>query len=428
MKVLLLGGGGREHAIAWKLLRDDDSLELVAAPGNPGIASMGRCVPVDVLDVSQVRALAKLEHPDLVVIGPEAPLARGVSDALRTDGWKVFGPSQAAAELEASKVFAKDLMLRAGIPTALASRHRDPAGAKQAAARLGAPVVIKASGLAAGKGVIVATSLDEAEHAIESMLIAGTFGEAGREVLVEEFMAGEEVSVFAVTNGRHFVVLPTAQDHKRLLDGDSGPNTGGMGACSPAPILDGAAIAEVCDRIIEPTLRAMAAQGAPFSGLLYAGLMLTADGPKVVEFNCRFGDPETQVILPVMDLPLLPMLLGAAGITDLQTAILKQVTTTCAVTTVVAAPGYPSAPELGAPIGLPAVLSERELLFHAGTRLRNGRLESAGGRVMNATGLGGDIDEARAVSVALAERVALAGAHFRRDIGWRAAARRAGAT
>lgn len=411
--------------MAWKLLRDDATVELVAAPGNPGIATLGRCVAADPGDAAAMRALAAREHPDLVVIGPEAPLAAGVSDALRSHGWNVFGPSQAAARIEASKTFAKDLMLRAGVPSALATRHRDVASARAAAAALGAPVVIKASGLAAGKGVVVAASIQEAEHAIDSMLTAGALGEAGSEILVEEYMEGEEASVFALTNGRHFVVLPAAQDHKRLNDGDTGPNTGGMGAYAPTSLLDKRLSGHICDKIMEPTLRAMELAGAPFSGLLYAGLMLTAEGPKVVEFNCRFGDPETQVVLPLIDAPLLPMLLGAAGVTELQTDILEGFADLCAVTTVVASPGYPGTPEVGARLGLPSDLSDRELLFHASTRLRNGGLESAGGRVVNATGLGRDIDEARQTSLALAKRVDLKDAHFRHDIGWRESARRA---
>ncbi|HEX4933314.1 MAG TPA: phosphoribosylamine--glycine ligase, partial [Gemmatimonadaceae bacterium] len=340
MKILLLGSGGREHAIAWKLAQDDPSLELVAAPGNPGISTIGRCVPVSATDAAAVVALASAERPELVVIGPEAPLAAGVSDALREAGFKVFGPSKAAAALEASKRFAKEVMFAAGVPTARASWHTEARSAKLAARMSGAPVVIKASGLAAGKGVIVTQTLDEAELAIDRMF-EGAFGEAGAEVLVEEFMAGEELSVFAVTDGEHFVLLPGAQDHKRLLDGDEGPNTGGMGAYAPVSIATDDVLRFTGEHIVAPTLAEMRRRGTPFRGLLYVGLMLTESGPKVVEFNCRFGDPETQVVLPVLEGSLLTLMLGAATEGGLAGVATPRCREGAAVTTVVASPGYP---------------------------------------------------------------------------------------
>jgi len=427
VKILLLGSGGREHAIAWKLSRDDSQLDLVAAPGNPGLASLGRCVPVSPTDPAAVVALAEAEHPDLVVIGPEAPLAAGVSDALREAGFPVFGPSQAAAQLESSKRFAKEVMFAAGVPTAGASWHRDIASAESAARAYGAPVVIKASGLAAGKGVVVANDLTEADDAIRRML-GGSFGEAGSEILVEEFMCGEELSVFAITDGEHFTVLPPVQDHKRLLEGDLGPNTGGMGAYAPVSVANHGVLAETAERIIRPTLAEMRRRDTPFRGLLYVGLMLTDSGPRVVEFNCRFGDPETQVVLPLLRCSLLDLMLGASREDGLAGAGPVPEVVECAVTTVVAAPGYPDAPTTGAPIMLPA-LPPGVTIFHAGTRLgARGELLSAGGRVLAVTAVAGSIEGAHRASLATAQAVRFEGMVLRRDIAWRELARRAGVT
>lgn len=420
MKVLILGGGGREHAIAWKLRQDSPDIQLLAVPGNPGIAELAHCVDGDPSDGLEMARLAAKERVDLVVIGPEAPLANGVADALIAQNIAVFGPSRDAAELEASKRFAKELMRLNNIPTAAATTHREAREAQAAVRTMGVPVVIKASGLAAGKGVIVATTTAEADAAIESIL-GGAFGSAGSEVLVEEFMTGEELSLFAVTDGREFVVLPAAQDHKRLLEGDTGPNTGGMGAYSPVSLATPALIAEVEKTIIAPTLAAMRRQGRPFRGLLYCGLMLTPTGPRVVEFNCRFGDPETQVVLPVMDAPLLPLLLWAAERGPKPPESRVQATG-CAVATVVAAHGYPGSARGNDSIQLPAV--EHTVIFHAGTRrTAQGDLVSAGGRVLAAVGLGDSFDSARAASRSAAEQVELAGALIRRDIGWREAER-----
>ena len=426
MNVLILGAGGREHAIAWKLKQDEPNLELIVAPGNPGITELGRCVRINPADPAAVVALAESEGVDLVVVGPEAPLAAGVVDALRARQIAAFGPTAAAAQIESSKRFSKELMLRSGIPTARATSHRDPGSAKRSVAELGAPVVIKASGLAAGKGVVVASSTKEAEHAIDEMMLRSVHGVAGSEILVEEFMEGEEISLFAITDGTHFVLLPPAQDHKRLREGDHGPNTGGMGAYTPVSIATDAMLQVACERIIEPTLAALQRAGTPFTGLLYAGLMLTADGPRVVEFNCRFGDPETQVVLPALDAPLLELLEAASRLGGLPASSDRSTAKVAAVTTVVAAPGYPEAPRTGGRVALP----EHEagvIVFHAGTsHAPDGELVASGGRVVAVTGTAPDFSEAARRSREHAAKVQLEGAQFRSDIGWRERARHAG--
>jgi phosphoribosylamine--glycine ligase len=434
MKVLIIGGGGREHALAWKLRRETPDLEILAAPGNPGIAQLGRCVPVKATDVDALVALAESERPDWTLVGPEAPLAAGIVDRFRERGLPIFGPTAAAAEIETSKAFAKQLMRDAGVPTAAAELHTEPAAAKRAVREFGAPVVVKASGLAAGKGVVVAQSLEEADRAIDFMLVEGGFGQAGAEVLVEEFMQGEEASLFFLTDGTEVIGLPAAQDHKRLGDHDRGPNTGGMGAYCPVGILEteaAATLLEVVDaQIVEPTLRAMREAGRPFTGLLYVGLMLTPDGPRVVEFNCRFGDPETQALLPYLDwMPLgawmraiavdgrLPAMDGME--LDLDGA------PAASVTTVLAAAGYPDAPRTGDRIALPEKVPEGVYLFHAGTALDpEGALVTAGGRVLAVTAVADTFEHAQSLSRTTAAQVQFAGKQFRTDIGWREAARR----
>ena len=426
MKVLMVGGGGREHALAWKMSRDEPGLDLVAAPGNPGIAELGRCVAVPAGDVDGLAALARAERPDLTVIGPEAPLAAGLADALRAGGHAVFGPDAAAARIEASKTFAKQLMLDAGVPTARAERHTDIAGARRAARAFGAPLVVKASGLAAGKGVVVCRTLDEADAAIASMLGEHAFGAAGDEVLVEEFMEGEELSLFALTDGTAAIPMLPAQDHKRLGEGDAGPNTGGMGACAPVSPGTPALVAECVERIIVPTLRALRERGAPFRGLLYAGLMLGDAGPRVVEFNCRFGDPETQALLPLLDDSLLDPMLAIARGEAVAGGSLRW-SGRHAVATVVAAAGYPDRPVAGTRITLPAPEPDVHV-FHAGTaRAADGTLVSAGGRVLAVTAVADTLAGAQRASARVAGAVGLAGAQFRRDIGWRELARHAGA-
>jgi phosphoribosylamine--glycine ligase len=421
--VLVVGGGGREHALAWKLLRDDPRTELIAAPGNPGIAGLGRCVPVAATDVAGLAALARKEDVALTLVGPEGPLEAGLVDHFREAGLPVFGPSKAAARIETSKRFAKELMLASGVPTARARTFTDSARARAEAHRLGAPVVIKASGLAAGKGVIVATSAAEADDAITSMLEGGAFGAAGHEVLVEEFMSGEEISVFALTDGEHVLAMLAAQDHKRLGEGDAGPNTGGMGAYAPVSTATPALIDAVIEHVLHPTLRALVDAGSRFTGLLYAGLMLTGDGPKVVEFNCRFGDPETEAILPLMESPLLEAARAIAVGDSIAGAAPIAWRAGASVATVVAAHGYPGSARSGDAIALPA--EDRDVIvFHAGTRRDDsGTLVSSGGRVLVVTALGATLAEAQRRSVAHAERVSFAGRQFRHDIGWRDLAR-----
>jgi phosphoribosylamine--glycine ligase len=428
VRILLVGGGAREHALAWKLKQDAPDAELIAAPGNPGIATLARCVAVRAGDVDALVALAVAERVGLVVVGPEAPLSLGLVDRLQAAGIAAFGPTRAAAEIETSKAFAKSLMLAAGVPTATASLHRDPAGAKRAARGLGAPLVVKASGLAAGKGVVVCESLGEADHAIDAMLRDRAFGDAGAEVLVEEFMSGEELSLFAVTDGTRAVSLLPAQDHKRLLDGDIGPNTGGMGAYAPVATATPALLDEVERQILAPTLAALREAGRPFTGLLYAGLMLTASGPRVVEFNCRFGDPETEAILPLMESSLLDLLLTVGRGDPLPSTTRVRFGTEHAVTTVVAAAGYPGEPRTGAPVGLPEPGSGVHV-FHAGTaRDGRGMLQSAGGRVLAVTAVAATLAAAQQRSTDYASRIDLEGKQFRRDIGWRELARGARAS
>ncbi|MEK6612254.1 MAG: phosphoribosylamine--glycine ligase [Gemmatimonadota bacterium] len=428
MKVLVVGGGGREHALSWKLLQDDPRLELVAAPGNPGIAALGRCEPVAATDVDALCALATRERFDLVVVGPEAPLELGLVDRLSALGIPAFGPTAAAAEIETSKRFAKELMLAAGVPTAMARTFTDADAAKAEVRRLGAPVVVKASGIAAGKGVVVAMTLGEAEGAVEAMLVDNIFGAAGAEVLVEEFMSGEELSIFALTDGTHVLPMIAAQDHKRIGEGDTGPNTGGMGAYAPVSIAPSGVIDEAVATVFAPTLRAMREAGRPFTGLLYAGLMLTTNGPRVVEFNCRFGDPETEAILPLLDSSLLePMLAIARGASIAGAAPLRW-KTLASVTTVVAAAGYPGSVRSGDAITLPAA-PDGVTVFHAGTRRdAEGTLQSSGGRVLAITALAATLGAAQQASARYAAQVQFSGRQFRRDIGWRELARGARAS
>ena len=437
MKLLLVGGGGREHALAWRIRHEYPDVTLIAAPGNPGIAALATCVPIGASEVPALIALAHREQVDAVIVGPEAPLAAGLADQCIALGIPVFGPTAAAAQIETSKAFAKALMRDAGVPTARASMHTTVESARAAAREFGAPVVIKASGLAAGKGVVVAMTMDEADAAITSMLEDDIFGDAGAEVLVEEFMTGEELSLFVLTDGETAVPLPAAQDHKRVGEGDTGPNTGGMGAYCPADAgdpsftwqVDGAlpsGVQHVLDIIVTPTLRAIRERGMPFKGLLYCGVMLTPTGPRVVEFNCRFGDPETQAVLPALadDAPLLRVILQIARGERID-PVPVFAPSVFAVATVVAAEGYPNAPRRGDPITEPPIADAipEEYLFHAGTAMRDGILVTSGGRVITATHIGGTLADAQKFSCKLASEVKFAGAFFRRDIGWRALAR-----
>lgn len=423
--ILLVGSGGREHAIADAIRREDPRATLIAAPGNPGIAECARCVPIPVSATNDLVALAEAETATLVIVGPEAPLADGLVDQLRRRGIAAFGPTQAAAAIETSKHFAKDIMLKAGVPTARSETHRTVATAHAAVReRFGAPVVIKASGLAAGKGVAVCHTLDDAHAAIDRIMSDKAYGAAGDECLVEAFMTGEELSLFALTDGTDVLTMVPAQDHKRLLNGDEGPNTGGMGAYAPVSIGTPALVDDVTERILLPTLHGMRKAGTPFTGLLYAGLMLTEEGPQVVEFNCRFGDPETQVVLPLLTSSLLdPMMAIARGdrIGSLPSLIFAS---HAAVTTVVAAHGYPESVRNGNAIELPES-TDTLRVYHAGTRRReDGVLVTAGGRVVSVTGVGATFHDAQRASQAGADAVAFEGRQMRTDIGWREAARR----
>jgi phosphoribosylamine---glycine ligase len=419
VKVLLVGGGGREHALAWKLARDDESLDLIAAPGNPGIEQLGRCVKVDATDAAALLKLAIAEKPDVTVVGPEAALAAGIGDRFREAGLPLFGPTRAAAEIETSKAFAKEIMASAGVPTARAVRHTDPAAAKRSVREFGAPVVIKASGLAAGKGVVVCTSVEEADDSIDAMLMRSIHGSAGSEILVEEFMQGEELSLFALTDGHSVLPMLPAQDHKRLLDGDEGPNTGGMGAYAPVSIADAPLIDRVVRDILTPTVGALRESGRAFTGLLYAGLMITDDGPQVVEFNCRFGDPETQALLPLLRSNLLERLAAIARGERLAGDDRLDWRSAACVATVVATAGYPDAPRKGDVVEIDE-LPPDTILFHAGTaRTPDGRLVTAGGRVAAVTAVASTLAEAASRSAQSAARIAFPGRHYRTDIGWR---------
>lgn len=433
MKLLLVGGGAREHALAWKFVQDDPEIDLVAAPGNPGIATLARCVPVRADDIPGLLALALAERPDVTVVGPEAPLAAGIVDRFRAAGLAIFGPTRAAARIETSKRFAKDLMLRAGVPTARASHHTTVASARRAAEALGSPVVIKASGLAAGKGVVIAETMAESERAIVSMLENGEFGDAGREILIEEFMEGEELSVFAICDGSRACLMIGAQDHKRLEDRDLGPNTGGMGAYAPVSFDTGTLQHLIRHSIIDPTLAELQGAGTPFTGLLYAGLMLTPSGPRVVEFNCRFGDPETESLLPLMASSLLAPVGAVARGESLAGIAPFQWKPGASVTTVLAAAGYPGAPRSGDAINFPAP-EDDVYLFHAGTRIADEsggasrstaapaadpRVVTAGGRVLAVTAVAPTLAAAWEKSRRHALGVQFAGKQMRHDIGWR---------
>ena len=423
MRILIVGGGGREHALAWALRRDDPSAEIIAAPGNPGIAAIGRCENVPVTDLAGLAALAKREKVDFTVVGPEGPLSMGIVDLFRSKGLAIFGPTQAAARIESSKRYAKELMLGANVPTGLAATFTTIAAAKDEVRRLGAPVVVKASGIAAGKGVIVAMSIAEADAAIDSMLDAKVFGDAGAEVLVEEFMEGEEVSLFALTDGQNVLTMLGAQDHKRIGEGDTGPNTGGMGAYAPVSIATPGFVQSIEERILAPTLKAMLDEGCAFTGLLYAGLMITPQGPKVVEFNCRFGDPETQAILPLLRSSLLVPMRAIAEGGSIRSLANFSWKSHASVTTVVAAAGYPGAVKSGQVITLPEP-PDGVTIFHAGTARNDaGDLVTAGGRVLAVTATAATLADAQRASRETAEAVQFEGRQLRRDIGWRELAR-----
>ena len=419
MNILLLGSGGREHALAWKMAASPLVDRLFCAPGNAGIAREAECVNLDIANHAAVIGFCRDNRIGFVVVGPEAPLCAGIVDDLEAAGIKAFGPSRTAARLEGSKGFTKDLCRSAGMPTAAYERFRTAVPAKAYVRERGVPIVVKADGLAAGKGVVVAESVAEADAAIE-MILSGGLGAAGVELVIEEFLKGEEASFFALCDGETALPLASAQDHKRAFDGDQGPNTGGMGAYSPAPIVDPVVSARVVSDIIEPTLRAMKALGAPYKGVLYAGLMITADGPKLIEYNVRFGDPECQVLMPRLMSDLVPALLASRD------GVLKSVDLRwypdAALTVVMAAKGYPGSYAKGSTIdGLDdAAAVEGVEIFHAGTEQRDGHVLANGGRVLDVTALGKTVSEARTRAYDALSRIRWPDGFYRHDIGWRA--------
>ena len=428
MKILIVGNGGREHALLWKLKRDAPEAEFYITRGNGGTGELATPLPFSPTDIHPLADWAESEGVDLTVVGPEIPLAAGIVDEFSARGLPIFGPTRAAAEIESSKAFAKAMMQRHDIPTAGFRLFEDAAAAEAYVRERGGPLVVKASGLAAGKGAVVCETTAEAVAAVREIMAEGSLGEAGREVVVEEMMRGEELSIFALTDGERALLLAPSQDHKRIGEGDTGPNTGGMGAYAPVSLATAPLMDRIRREIILPTLAAMAEEDRPFRGLLYAGIMLTEDGPKVVEFNCRFGDPETEVVLPLLESSLLDPMLAIARGEGLEAWEEHGLSwrSGAAVTTVLAAPGYPGGYESGIPIEMPAEVrgAEDVIPFHAGTAIREGILVSSGGRVMAVTGIGPDVAAAAARSRWAAERIAGDRFQLRRDIGWREIARR----
>ena len=424
MRLLVVGGGGREHALCWTLRRENPDADLFCAPGNPGTAELATNLSIAADDLDRIADVADMHGIDLTVIGPEVPLARGLADRLRAEGRAVFGPSAAAAQLEASKAFSKEVMTAAGIPTAASRTFQDLTAALAYVDRHAEPLVVKASGLAAGKGAVVCQTRSEAAAAVRSMLGDRAFGEAGSTVVIEEFLVGEEISVLAVTDGRDVELLPVSQDHKRLLEGDAGPNTGGMGAYSPVAVATPTLLERARREVLDPALDEMRRRRTPFTGVLYAGLMVDAKGtPWVVEFNCRLGDPETQVILPLVSGGLTEAFWKVARGEGV--APIAQRTGQASVTTVLASRGYPDRPERGAAIRIPPELPRGVTVFHAGTtRDSDGVLRVAGGRVLNVTAVASTFAEAQRLSREAAEAVEYEGKVWRRDIGWREAERR----
>ncbi|MEM6474572.1 MAG: phosphoribosylamine--glycine ligase [Pseudomonadota bacterium] len=416
MNVLLLGSGGREHALAWKLAQSPALTKLFAAPGNPGIAQEAELVALDAGDHRAVVHFCATNDVDLVVVGPEAPLVDGLADSLRAKGFAVFGPSQTAAQLEGSKGFTKMLCDRANIPTGAYVRTTSLAEATAALDSFAPPYVLKADGLAAGKGVVIAATRNEAEEALADMF-GGRFGEAGAEVVIEEFLEGEEASFFAISDGETILPFGTAQDHKRVGEGDTGPNTGGMGAYSPAPVLTPELQAQAMAEIIEPTVRTMAAEGIPYSGVLYAGLMLTVEGPKLIEYNCRFGDPECQVLMMRYQGDLAALMLACAK--GELAGMEAEFAADTALTVVMAAKGYPGTPEKGGAIDLGEAEAGGAKVFHAGTALKDGALAANGGRVLNVTAMGANATEAQGGAYNAVDAVEFPSGFFRRDIGQR---------
>lgn len=422
MRILLIGGGGREHALAWKLAQSPKVEKLYAAPGNPGIAQLKKCecIGINIDDLEGVADYAEEKSIDLTVVGPEAPLVAGLADVFKRRGLPVFGPSKAAAQLEGSKAFSKELMAKYNIPTAFFKVCEDIATAKAYVEEKGAPIVVKADGLAAGKGVVVAMMKEEALAAIDEMMGDHKFGNAGARLVLEEYMEGEEASLLAFTDGKTVVPMIAAQDHKRVFDGDEGPNTGGMGTYAPAPVMTDILRLKATERILKPVVEAMAAEGMPYQGCLYAGLMIKGDSVKVVEFNCRFGDPETQVVLPLLDGDLADIMLACAtGTLDKAEVGWYDKAAVCVV---MASGGYPENYEKGKDIiGLEAAAADKNVVvFHAGTKYENGSVVTAGGRVLGVTAVDASIKAARDRAYSAVEKIKFDKAFCRKDIAWRA--------
>lgn len=419
MRVLVVGGGGREHALAWKLQQSPSVEALYCAPGNPGIERVAECVAIAPSDFDALVDFARKETIDLTVVGPEGPLAGGIVDRFQDVGLTIFGPTAAAAQIESSKSFAKGLMKQYGIPTAAHETFDNAENAKAYVNRMGAPIVIKADGLSAGKGVTVANTVDEALEAVDRVMVDHVFGDAGNRVVVEECLVGEEASIFALTDGENVLPLASSQDHKPLLDGDRGPNTGGMGAYSPAPVVTDALFKEIEDTILRPCIEGMAKEGSPYRGVLFAGLMISDDGPKVVEFNCRFGDPEAQVLLPRMRSDLAVLLLSCCEGTLGKRSV--EWDDGACVTVVMASGGYPATYEKGKAItGIEAAEALGLTVFHAGTARTNGELVTNGGRVIGVTAMGPDVPSTIAKAYQGVEKIAFEGAVYRKDIGRKA--------
>ena len=421
MKVLLIGSGGREHALAWKLVQSPKVEKLWVAPGNPGIALLDKCecISLDVENLNLVADFAEENKIDLTVVGPEAPLVAGLADVFEARGLAVFGPSKAAAQLEGSKAFSKNIMAKYNVPTAFFKICDNLEDAKAYVEEKGAPIVVKADGLAAGKGVVVAFTKEEALAALDDMMGDFKFGSAGARVVLEEFMDGEEASLLAFTDGKIIVTMIASQDHKRVFDGDQGPNTGGMGTYAPAPVLTSALREKATEEILKPMVAAMQAEGTPYKGCLYAGLMVKGDSVKVVEFNCRFGDPETQVVLPLLDSDLAEIMLACA------TGKLDQVeinwSNQAAVCVVIASGGYPESYEKGKEIsGLVQAAEAGSVVFHAGTKLSDNKIVTAGGRVLGVTAVAENIKAARDKAYQGVEKISFEKAFYRKDIAWRA--------
>ncbi|MFA0782083.1 phosphoribosylamine--glycine ligase [Fervidibacter sacchari] len=416
MKVLVVGGGGREHALVWKIAQSPKVSQIFCAPGNAGIAKLAQCLPIGAEDIVALADFAQREGIDLTVVGPEAPLCAGIVDEFQRRGLRIFGPTKSAAEIEGSKVFCRQLLAKWNIPSPKFATFDDPNEAKAYIRQQGAPIVVKADGLAAGKGSIVCATLDEAFRAVDRIMVEREFGEAGKRVVVEEFLEGREASVMVFTDGRTVKPMLPSRDHKRLLDNDQGPNTGGMGAYCPVPDIDALLYDEIVETIMKPTIAALAAEGRPYKGVLYGGLMLTKEGPKVLEFNCRFGDPETQAVLPLLDADLVDI---CEAVIDerLHEVDVRWKDGAC-ICVVMASAGYPGAYEKGKVItGIEEAEGEEGVIvFHAGTAMKDGQLVTSGGRVLGVTAIGRDFAEATEKVYKAVSKIHFDGAHYRRDI------------